>query len=99
MKNETIHLLVDSLKKRRTLALEAEILQHTEHYELPYYIVKFWEDVDPQVASHEQLLRLEVYLRQVHQMDIQNAYKLIHTTRRIANEYNLRIDEVYRNGR
>ncbi|WP_138500992.1 hypothetical protein [Nostoc sp. PA-18-2419] len=99
MKNEIINLLVSSLKKRKTLFLEAEILQHTEHYELPNYIVKFWDDVDPQTASNEQLLRLEVYLRQVHQMDIQGAYKLIHTTRRIANEYNLRIDEVYRNGK
>ncbi|MEH1775073.1 hypothetical protein [Nostoc sp.] len=91
--------MVQSLKRRKYLALEVEVKDRSEHRELPEYISNFWNDVCPEQASDEQLVRLEVYLRQIHKMSIQDAYKLIHSTRHVAHQYDQRINEVYQNGK
>jgi hypothetical protein len=97
--NDKTGQLMQSLEQRRQLAIEAEVTQYCEHYEVTAYVIDFWNCIDVASPRNGEIIRFEVYLRVVHNFNVADAYKLIHATRQITLDYDQRINEVYANGK
>ena len=83
LSQESINHL-QSIERRRQLAIEVEASIYTDRYEVAQYLGEFWAFNSPYHPIPGEINRLEVYLRAVYLLRKKQAQELITSTQNIV---------------